>query len=120
MRRRLALLGRWLAAASVFAVAVYLTWELVRPHQYIGPQTLLGWSGVGFDPNVPYDREYGYFGYMRARNYYADYFNGRGVSGERLEWRDRPAVYTIAVVALVWLAAGRGLARLTVRAGQVS
>jgi hypothetical protein len=112
-RRRLVLLGRWLSAAAVFALAVWLTWELVRAHPYTGPHTLLPWPGVGFDPNVPCDREYGYFGYLRSRDYYTDYFHGRQVAEERLEWRDRQPACTIATVALVWLVAGRAVSRLT-------
>ena len=114
-RQRLATVGRWLVAVAVFTIAVWMTWVLVRPEPYTGPQTLLGWDGVGFDPNVPYDRQYGWFGYMRVRDYYTDYDHGRKISGERWVWRDRQSIYTIAAIAGVWLAARWCWSRLATR-----
>ena len=101
-------------AFALLPTAILITWDLVRPEPYEGPSRAHGWSGRGLDPNVPYDRRYGRFGYMYARDHYTDY-KSRQISGERLEWRQREAIYTLVALAGVWFGTGWGMARLTRR-----
>src|SRR5262245_50578958 len=106
-RRELRPYAFWRAAA-LFLVVAWTTWELVRRYPAPVCSTCLGWTGVGIDPNLPFEREYGYFGFLRVRDIYSDFFNGRLVSGQVKVWRFPETYYTISAIVVVWLVAGLG------------
>lgn len=103
-------MGRRLLAVVVLALAVVLTWGLLRPYPYIGTGTLLPWS-EGRDPNVPYASRFGWFGFLYVHDCKYD---GR-FTGHELVWRDSGAILTIVSLVVVWSATGYGVTRITRR-----